>query len=104
MPSPRRQPRIVLIGVVVFYVLATIVARRRGYLLGGNVVVRCRRGHLFTTIWVPGATFKALKLGWWRLQWCPVGKHLSLVSPVKESELSDEERRFAEQHRDVRIP
>jgi hypothetical protein len=88
----------------VFYVLATIVARRRGYLLGGNVVVRCRRGHLFTTIWVPGATFKALKLGWWRLQWCPVGKHLSLVSPVKESELSDEERRFAEQHRDVRIP
>jgi hypothetical protein len=104
VPSPRRQPRIVLIGVVVFYVLATIVARRRGYLLGGNVVVRCRRGHLFTTIWVPGATFKALKLGWWRLQWCPVGKHLSLVSSVKESELSDEERRFAEQHRDVRIP
>jgi hypothetical protein len=72
--------------------------------MGGNVVVRCRSGHLFTTIWVPGATAKALRLGWWRLQWCPVGKHVSLVSPIKQSELTDEESRFAEQHRDVRLP
>ena len=91
-------------SVVVFYAVATVLARRRGYLVGGNVVVRCRRGHLFTTIWVPGVTVKALKLGWWRLQWCPVGRHVSLVTPVRDSELTDEQRRSAGQHRDVRIP
>jgi hypothetical protein len=81
----------------------TIVARRRGYPLGGNVVVRCRRGHLFTTLWIPGASFKAVRLGWWRLQRCPVGRHLTLVRPVRESELTADERLFAEQHRDVRM-
>ena len=104
MRSSRRHRRLVAAFVVVFYAVATVVARRRGYLVGGNVVVRCRRGHLFTTIWVPGVTVKAVKLGWWRLQWCPVGRHISLVSPVRDSELTDEQRRSAGRHRDVRIP
>lgn len=82
----------------------TIIARRLGYKLGGNVVVRCREGHLFTTIWVPGGSLKAVRLGWVRLQYCPVGKHWTAVTPVKDSDLTDEERRFAEEHRDVRIP
>jgi len=90
--------------VVVFYVVATVVARRRGYNMGGNVVVRCRQGHLFTTIWIPGASLKAVRLGWFRLQRCPVGKHWSLVTPVRVSELTEEERRLAEENRDVRIP
>ena len=29
---------------------------------GRNVVVRCRQGHLFTTIWIPGGSLKALRL------------------------------------------
>lgn len=77
---------------------------RRGYRLGGNVVVRCRQGHLFTTIWVPGATVKAVRLGWWRLQRCPVGHHWSLVTPVRSSDLTDAERQAAAEHRDIRLP
>lgn len=89
---------------VVLYVVGTLVARRRGYNMGGNIVVRCRAGHLFTTIWVPGASLKALRLGWARLQRCPVGKHWTLVTPVREAELTYEERRMAAEHHDVRIP
>jgi hypothetical protein len=71
---------------------------------GGNVVVRCRDGHLFTTIWVPGASVKSLRFGWWRFQHCPIGQHWSLVTPVRESDLSDDERRLAHDHKDIRIP
>lgn len=78
--------------------------RLRGYRIGGNVVVRCRQGHLFTTIWLPGASLKSLKLGLWRYQWCPVGHRLSLVTPVRESDLSEEEKRIARQTTDIRIP
>jgi hypothetical protein len=82
----------------------TLVARRLGYKLGPNTVVRCRRGHLSTTIWIPGVKLKGLDLGIARLQRCPVGNHWSLVTPVRESDLSDEERARARRHRDVRIP
>jgi hypothetical protein len=71
---------------------------------GGNVAVRCRRGHVFTTIWIPGASLKSVRLGWWRIQRCPVGKHWSIVSPVKESDLSLRERLSARRHQDLRIP
>jgi hypothetical protein len=83
---------------------ATLVARRLGYGLGGATVVRCRRGHLFTTIWIPGVKLKAIDLGIARVQRCPVGRHWSLVTPVRSSELTDAERKFAREHRDVRIP
>lgn len=81
-----------------------LVLLRRGYGLGGNVVVRCRRGHLFTTIWIPGGSLKAVRLAWARIQRCPVGGHWGLVTPVRLSELTDEERQFAGQHHDLRIP
>ena len=66
--------------------------------------MRCREGHLFTTIWVPGMSFKAIRLGWVRLQRCPIGNNCTLVAPVRDSDLTDEERRIAEQYRDVPIP
>jgi hypothetical protein len=84
--------------------LGIVVGRLLGYPMGGNVVVRCRRGHLFTTIWVPFASVKSLRLGWWRLQRCPVGHHWSLVNPVKDSSLTDEERTAAHAHKDIRLP
>jgi hypothetical protein len=90
--------------VAAAYVVGVRVAWRSGYRFGREVIVRCRRGHLFTTIWIPGVSFKALRLGWWRFQRCPVGNHWTLVRPVKESELTEEERRLAAEHRDVRIP
>jgi hypothetical protein len=81
-----------------------VLVRRRGYVIGADTVVRCRSGHLFTTLWIPGGSVKALRLGWWRLQRCPVGKHWSLVTPAKVSELTEEELRLASEHHDVHLP
>jgi hypothetical protein len=72
--------------------------------LGGNVIVRCREGHLFTTIWIPGASVKSLRLIWWRFQYCPVGRHWSLVTPVNAADLTGRERKRAREHRDIRLP
>ncbi len=83
---------------------AAVVARRRGALVALDTVVRCRRGHLFTTWWIPGASVKSLRLGWWRLQRCPVGRHWSLVTPVRVAGLGDEERASAARYHDARIP
>ncbi|MGA2519249.1 MAG: hypothetical protein ABSG81_00320 [Acidimicrobiales bacterium] len=101
MATNRRRTLAATIGVLV---VGTVVARLLGYKVGGNVVVRCRQGHLFTTIWIPGASLKAIRLGWYRLQRCPVGAHWTLVRPVKESTLGAEELRRAREHHDVRIP
>ena len=98
------MPGIVIAVVVIALVVSTVIMRKRGYGVGGETIVRCRQGHLFTTIWIPGGSLKAVRLGWARLQRCPVGKHWSLVVPVKESDLTEEERREAHDHRDVRIP
>ncbi len=84
--------------------LETIPLWRRGYGVGGNVVVRCREGHLFMTIWIPGASVKSLRLGSRRFQYCPVGHHWSLVKLVRESDLAGRERRSARSHKDIRIP
>jgi hypothetical protein len=103
MRSSRRTRRIVLF-VVLFDIVSTIVARRLGYGVGGKAIVRCRRGHLFTTIWLPGASLKSIRLGWWRIQRCPVGPHWSVVSPVRVADLTDDEKVSAGGHRDIRIP
>jgi hypothetical protein len=102
--SSGRRSRTALMLALAAQVTFTLVARRRGYMLGTHTVVRCRQGHLFSTIWIPGLKLKAVDLGIARLQRCPVGKHWSLVVPVREADLSDEEREFARSHRDVRLP
>jgi hypothetical protein len=101
--AERKSPTAPLIAVGVIVVF-TLVARRLGYKLGGNVIVRCRAGHLFTTLWIPGVKLKGLDLGVARVQRCPVGKHWSLITPVRESTLSDEDRQSARAHHDVWIP
>jgi hypothetical protein len=95
---------IFIVAVIAGYAVGTLIARRRGYNIGGTLVVRCRQGHLFSTIWIPGVSLKAIRLGWFRVCRCPVGHHWSLVTPVKETDLTDEELRFAREHRDLRIP
>lgn len=85
-------------------VLATIVMRGRGYSVGANTIVRCHSGHLFTTIWIPFGSLKSVRLGWWRFQRCPVGRHWTLVRPVKTGSLTAAERQVAGENRDVRIP
>ena len=97
---------LIIIGIVVIALaIGTAVARRRGYSgIGGDTVVRCSKGHLFTTIWLPGVSLKSIRLGMSRYQHCPVGHHWALVTPVKDSELTDHDRRLAAEHHDVRIP
>jgi hypothetical protein len=102
--TKRKRGLIILGGVLTSYAVGTFLARRRGYAFGRNVPVRCNQGHLSTTTWIPGASLKALRLGFWRLQWCPVGRHVALVHPVKDADLTEDERQFATAHRDTRVP
>jgi hypothetical protein len=78
-----------------------MIAHRRGYTKTGSVFARCRKGHLFTTVWNARLSMHRLDLGWARIQRCPVGNHLTLVFPVKEADLSSEEKREARRNRDA---
>jgi len=103
--TPARTHRGKLLAAVLgVYAAGTAVARRRGYPLGGRVIVRCSRGHLFTTIWIPGASLKSIRLGWWRFQRCPVGNHWALVAPVNPARLTEAEQQAAHATEDARIP
>jgi hypothetical protein len=95
---------ILTVVVVLALVVGTLIARRRGYSVPGEIVVRCAQGHLFMSLWIPGASFKAIRLGFVRFQYCPVGNHWTFVVPVKDSDLTDEERRIASQYHDASIP
>jgi hypothetical protein len=96
---PRRLYLIAVAGLV-----EALPVLLRAHRLGGNVVVRCRRGHLFTTLWIPGISVKSLRLGFWRVEHCPVGHHWSAVTPVRQAELSAEEQRVAHQRHGIQIP
>jgi hypothetical protein len=69
-----------------------------------DTIVRCSKGHLFTTIWAPLASFKAVRLGQRRWQRCPVGHHWSMVTRVDPAELEPSEREAAAAVHDIRIP
>jgi hypothetical protein len=90
--------------LVAVLVVQTVVMLRRSYSVGGRTVVRCRRGHLFTTLWVPGASLKAVRLDWARYQYCPAGRHWTLVVPRRDEDLTAAEREEAAAHRDASIP
>ncbi len=105
MESIPPQVAIAVLAVVgILVVRVVILARRTGRLPGTDVVVRCREGHLYTTIWIPLASFKAIRLGWFRFQYCPVGEHWSLVTPVPDDDLTERERWIASKYHDGPIP
>ncbi|MGO9856586.1 MAG: hypothetical protein ACLPYY_16275 [Acidimicrobiales bacterium] len=100
---------LVIVLAVVLVVLVAVVGskagRSRGYSgMGGETIVRCSQGHLFTTLWVPGASLKAVRLGFKRYQRCPVCEKWRIVVPVADSELSEDERRVAARHHDAKLP
>ena len=103
MRIKQRHPRRILL-ILVAVLVDAVPLWRRGYGVGGNVVVRCRQGHLFTTLWLPGVSVKSLRLGPWRFQRCPVGRHGSLVTPVRRADLTEDERRAAGEARDIPLP
>jgi hypothetical protein len=84
-------------------VLDTRAARRGGHPTIGNVGVRCRRAHLFTTIWVAGVSVKAVRLSGGLIQRCPVCEHWTRVTRVTDADLTVHNRRVAASHRDARI-
>ncbi|MDG6106974.1 hypothetical protein Daura_28020 [Dactylosporangium aurantiacum] len=93
---------LVILGVVVLRVAR--VSQQRGYRFGRDVIVRCRDGHLFMTTWVPGMSFKAVRLGLLRYQHCPVGDHFTAVRLMRDGDLTPAERLQAARHRDNGVP
>lgn len=107
------QPQLAIVVIAALIIVGILVARivvlaRRtdfsGYRFGTDVVVRCRDGHVFTTTWIPFVSIKAVRLGLVRLQYCPVGRHLTFVTPIKDSDLTDRERWLADRYHDGGIP
>jgi hypothetical protein len=73
--------------------MLNLIARRRGYSIPGETVVRCSHGHLFITTWILGGSVKGVRLGpLTRYQRCPVDNHWAIVHAVKDEDLSEEER------------
>jgi hypothetical protein len=66
--------------------------------------VRCREGHVFTTIWIPGGSLKAVRMGRWRWQRCPVGGHWTWVRRIDRSSASRIELCAARAKHDIPIP
>ena len=97
-------PSLIVAALVVLILWRTLSARQAGYHLGGDVIVRCREGHLFTTIWVPFVSFKAIRLGMVRFQRCPVDGRLTFVTPVRDADLTEQERAEAARYHDARVP
>jgi hypothetical protein len=67
-------------------------------------IVRCSRGALFETIWVPLVSFKAIRLGSKRLQRCPVHARWELVQRADPSTLTPAERAEGAEHPAGPIP
>jgi hypothetical protein len=70
----------------------------------GVVIVRCSRGGLFEELWIPLASFKAIRLGPFRIERCPVHDRVEIVQQVDPSTLSDAERAQAARYPAGRIP
>ncbi|KAL1897838.1 hypothetical protein Sste5346_003690 [Sporothrix stenoceras] len=66
-------------------------------------VVKCSKGHLYTTMWMPGVSFKAMRFGQERVQYCPVGRHWTRVVRVDETQLSTAQLKAAMAHHDKKV-
>jgi hypothetical protein len=91
---------IIVVAAFVAFAGGAVVAARKGYKNGGEVVARCRQGHLFMTVWVDRFSWHRLDVGFAKIQRCPVGDHLTVVRPVETSALSAEDKKSAKQTRD----
>jgi hypothetical protein len=101
MASPKRR-RLGLLTAA--FAAFTVAGRLLGYGFGINTIVRCRSGHLFTTIWLPGVNLKALDLVVARVQYCPVGRHWTLVTPFRTVAFSAHRHRRPRARRDIPLP
>ncbi len=65
------------------------------------MTIRCSQGALYSTIWWPLGSFKAIHLGRTRIQRCPVHHKWERVSKVDPASLSSEELQRAIGVRDI---
>jgi hypothetical protein len=76
MPTGAIVAIVIAFAALFVYVTARMGAaagQKRGYAgMGGDRIVRCSQGHLFTTVWIVGSSAKAVRLGYKRYQRCPV--------------------------------
>lgn len=66
--------------------------------------VRCKAGHLFTTIWMPLGSLKSIRWFDRRYQYCPVGRHFTAVFPLDPAAAGEADLERAAAVHDVRIP
>jgi len=66
--------------------------------------VRCSQGHVFTTIWIPFGSLKAVRLGRTRWQRCPGGRHWATVTRLDPDTADPAQLAQAATVHDVRIP
>jgi hypothetical protein len=94
-------PLEIALPIVAVLVIAKVVyALKKGRSpIASGIVVRCGRGHVFRTVWSPLGSLTSIRLGFARLQHCPVGHHWSLVRPVDDSDLTDDDRRVLDHNR-----
>ncbi|HLH47198.1 MAG TPA: hypothetical protein VKV25_08565, partial [Acidimicrobiales bacterium] len=69
-----------------------------------RTIVRCRQGALYSTIWIPTLSLKAVRLGRARYQRCPVHHRWELARVVDPASLTPEELARAEATRDGSLP
>ena len=101
-PARRRRPRW-LVPLTLGFAGAVIAPRIAPVRRALDTVVRCSSGYLFTTLWFPAGSFKALRFGKARFQRCPVGHHWAVVRRADQSELSPDELAEAHEHHDLLI-
>jgi len=92
-----------LVGVLVLAAVVVVSARSVSE-RGIQRIMRCRSGHLFTSMVIPGASLKAVRLGTVRFQRCPVGSHWTFVRQVDPTALTDEQRAEAARYHDDPVP
>jgi hypothetical protein len=105
--STQTQILIYVLALVILAVVAVRVGRMsklQGYRYGHDVIVRCRDGHLFMTTWIPMMSVKAIRFGLVRVQYCPVGDHVTAVRLIRDEDLRPAERLEASRHRDNGVP
>lgn len=69
-----------------------------------TTIARCSRGALFQTLWVPGVSFRAVRLGPVRIMRCPVHQRVEMVRIVNPADLTPEERASAARYPPGRVP
>ena len=87
----------VIVAVIIVKVAVSKVKKRPA--LGGTILVRCSKGHVFRTTWSPLGSLTSIRLGSRRFQHCPVGHHWTFVTPVSDTDMTTEERTSVREHR-----